>query len=116
MESIQILSLICSILGAFLFLYAIKVEFDIIKKLEKIKKSAQWKLITLLTGFFLLGYVVNIITILMEITTLREIFNALVFGFGAIFLLSVIMISNHTYSVIFEAAENEIGSDMELDD
>ncbi|QEE16937.1 hypothetical protein DSAG12_02768 [Promethearchaeum syntrophicum] len=105
MEPIQVLSLVCSSIGAVLFLVAVIFELKIIKKLKQIKKSVSWNILTFFTIFFILGYVVNIVSIIGEFLVLQQVFGALVFLFGAIFLLLIIIVSYNTYGAIFDAAE-----------
>jgi uncharacterized protein with PQ loop repeat len=114
LDYIDILGLICSIVGALIFLIAIKSEFSIIKKLKAIKKPHSWQMATGFTIFFFFGYVINVIAILAEFTVLREVFGSLIFMFGAIFLVLVVSISDKTYSAIFDAAEEDLGEDLEL--
>lgn len=109
----EILSIVCSIGGAIMFIIAILIERKIIKLLNKIKNPKSWKLEMFFTGFFFLGYILNIVSIFLEWEEVQLIFNGLVFLFGAIFLLLVVYLSFKTYSVIFKAAENEIGEDLE---
>ncbi|UYP45640.1 hypothetical protein NEF87_001925 [Candidatus Lokiarchaeum ossiferum] len=106
MDPIPLLSLVCSSIGAVLFAIAVVFEFKIIKKLKQIKKPISWAFLTFFTLFFILGYIVNIISIIWELEILQQVFGALVFIFGAIFLLIVIIVSFHTYGMIFEAAES----------
>ena len=103
-------------MGAILFIFAIHFEFQIIKKLRKIKKPKSWFLATSLTIFFILGYIVNILCVIYEWAELQMIFGALVFLFGAIFLVLVVFISFKTYSAIFEAAERELGDSLKKKD
>ena len=112
MDGFDILSIICSILGAVIFIYAIVYEFKIIKQLKKIKKPRSWQLVTVFTIFFTLGYVINIVGIILAENIpiwgeIREVLNALVFLFGGVFVAVVILISHKTYGLIFEAAERE---------
>ncbi len=108
MEPANILSLVSSILGALIFLAGIYYELKIIKTLKKIKKPRSWQILTLFTAFFILGYLVNIYSILFELGTLQAIFNGLVYLFGAVFLVMIIYISHKTYRLIFDATETEL--------
>jgi len=106
MEAIQLLSLVCSSIGAVLFALAVVYEFKIIKQLKQIKKPVSWSFLTFFTIFFILGYIINVVSILGEFLILQQVFGALVFLFGAIFLLTVIVVSYNTYNAIFSAAES----------
>lgn len=114
MEPYQILSLVSSIVGALIFFIGIYYEIKIIRTLKKIKKPREWQILTLLTAFFISGYVINIVSIFLEMTALQALFSGLVYLFGAIFLVMVIYISHKTYTLIFEAAENELDHELEL--
>ena len=116
MEPVQIVSLTCSIIGAIIFVVAIYYEIKIIKKLSKIKKPREWQILTFFTAFFIAGYVINIVSILLEMTLLQALFGGLVYLFGAVFLVIVIFISHKTYTLIFDAAENELDHELELDE
>lgn len=115
MDPINLLSLVCSIIGAGLFVVAASYEVQIIKKLDQLKKANKWKIALGLTMFFFIGYIVSIIGVLDENMLLLQVFNALVYLFGAVFLLLVIMISFRTYSVIFDVAEHQIERDLTLE-
>ncbi len=106
MEPIQLLSLLCSSAGALLFIVAVVFEFKIIKKLKQIKNPISWGFLTFFTIFFIFGYGVNIVSILGEFQVLQQVFGALIFLFGGIFLLLVIIVSYKTYVAIFDAAES----------
>ena len=105
MEPIQILSLVCSSTGAILFIVAVIFEIKIINKLKQIKKSLSWNFLTFFTIFFILGYVVNIVSIIFDYLVLQQVFGALVFLLGGFFVLLIIIVSNNTYGAIFDAAE-----------
>lgn len=116
MEPVQILSLVSSIIGAMIFVVAIYFEAKIIQRLKKIKKPREWQILTLFTAFFIAGYVINIVSIILELSLLQALFGGLVYLFGAIFLVMVIYISHKTYTLIFDAAENELDHELELDE
>lgn len=115
MDPINILYLVCSVIGAGLFVVAAFYEVQIIKKLDQLKKANKWKIALGLTLFFFVGYIVSVVGVLDNNIVLLQIFNALVYLFGAIFLLLVIMISFRTYSVIFDVAEHQIERDLTLE-
>ena len=115
MDPINLLYLVCSIIGAGLFVVAAFYEVQIIKKLDQLKKANKWKIALGLTLFFFVGYIVSVVGVLDNNIVLLQIFNALVYLFGAIFLLLVIMISFRTYSVIFDVAEHQIERDLTLE-
>jgi len=106
MDPIQLLSLVCSGIGAILFIVAVVFELKIINKLKQIKKPVSWNFLTFFTIFFFLGYVVNIVSIIFEYVEIQQIFGALVFLFGGVFVLLIIIVSFNTYGAIFEAAES----------
>jgi ABC-type Co2+ transport system permease subunit len=105
MEPVEILSLICSIIGAIFFIVAIVYEIKIMDKVKKLKAYKKWQLLTFFTAFFFLGYVVNILSLLFGWTDVAAIFGALVYAMGGAFVLLVVYVSFTTYKVIFEAAE-----------
>ena len=110
----DILSITSSIIGAVLFIYAIKIEMEIIGRLKQLKNPNKWKFAMGFTAFFTIGYIINILCIVMGWELAKEIFGALVFLFGAIFLVLVISISNKTYKAIFNAAEEELDHEHTL--
>jgi hypothetical protein len=115
MEPIFIIDICFSIVGALLFIAAFIYELRIIKLLTRIKKGGKWIIATVLTGLFFFGYIANIYAVVVENVLLQSIFNAIVYLFGAIFLILVILISYSTYHVIFEAAEKDLGADLKLE-
>ena len=116
MDWIDILSILCSIGGAVLFVYALMLEQQIIAKLKKIKQPHSWQMAMGLTAFFLVGYIVNIVAVVAELHELQMVFGALIFLFGGIFLSLVISISLKTYTAIFAAVEDEVDADMSLNE
>lgn len=115
LDAIDIMGVICSFAGAMIFLLAIKSEFSIISQLRRIKKPISWQFATGFTIFFFFGYVINAVAILTETEILSRVFNSLVFLVGAIFLVMVVWISEKTYRAIFEAAESDLGEDLEFE-
>lgn len=105
MTPIEIMSMVFSIVGAILFIVSLKIEINIIEKLRHTKAYKKWFVILILTIFFLIGYVINIYSLIVGSTEIQLIFEALIFLFGAIFLLIVVYISYSTYKIIFEEAE-----------
>jgi hypothetical protein len=105
MEAVEILSLVCSIIGAIFFIIAIVYETKIMSKVKKLKAYKKWQLLTFFTAFFFLGYVVNILSLINEWDAIAAAFGALVYAMGGAFVLLVVYVSFTTYKVIFEAAE-----------
>lgn len=105
MDPVEILSFICSIIGAIFFIIAIVYETKIMSKVKKLKAYKKWLLLTFFTGFFFLGYVVNLLSLYFRWTDVAAVFGALVYAMGGAFVLLVVYISFTTYKVIFEAAE-----------
>ena len=105
MEPVEILSLICSIVGAIFFIFALKYEMKIMRKVKKLKAYKKWQLATSFTAFFFLGYVVNILSLIFGWADVAAIFGALVYAMGGAFVLLVVYVSFTTYKIIFEAAE-----------
>ena len=105
MEPVEILSLICSIIGAIFFIIALKYEMKIMTNVKKLQAYKKWRCATFFTAFFFLGYVVNILSLGFQWTEVAAIFGALVYAMGGMFVLLVVYMSFTTYKVIFDAAE-----------
>ena len=116
MEYYEWLSVIFSVIGIVIFLFAIQYENKIIKLLDRIKKAKKWEILRIFTIFFLCGYLVNIIGLSLQLMDLINIFNACVYLGGAVFVIMIVYISFNTYNVIFAQAEADLGTDLNLKD
>jgi hypothetical protein len=114
MEPIEWINVFFSIGGAILFIIAFIFEKRIITLLNKIKKGSKWFVALILTGVFFFGYIANIYAVLTGNIVLQSIFTAIVYLFGGIFVVLVVTTAHSTYKAIFEAAERDLGEDLEL--
>jgi hypothetical protein len=99
-DPIYIFSFICSIGGALFFIISLFIIIKIKKLFPGMKVIKKWIIIQLLIVLFLCGYVFNIIFLTLEIMDVVEIMTAIVYIFGALFVLIVISLSYKTYKLI----------------
>ena len=104
---IFIISLICSIGGVLFFIYSL----FIIKKIRALFPGAKiikkWTIIQLLILIFLVGYVFNIIFLILEMTDLITFMTAIVYIFGALFVYIVINLAYNTYKLLIPEIAND---------
>jgi len=65
-----------------------------------------WTICFIFLVFFIVGYSVNIIAIILDNTIVIEIMNSLVYLAGAIFVVGVLWISHQTYRLIKESVQD----------
>ncbi|MGV9171244.1 MAG: hypothetical protein ACOC44_04635 [Promethearchaeia archaeon] len=96
------INLICSIGGVTFFI----ISLLIIKKIKALFPGAnvikKWVIIQSLIILFLFGYLFNIIFLAIDAMNLVNIMTAIVYIFGALFVLIVVNLSYKTYKVIIE--------------
>ena len=97
------LSMVFSIIGAFLFLYSIYLSWKIIKMFPESSKTLKyWYVaISLIAGFFF-GYLINILVVLSGDTELQLLLTSFVYLGGAVFVLVIVWVSYKTYKIILE--------------
>ncbi|MFX1451238.1 MAG: hypothetical protein ACFFCM_10375 [Promethearchaeota archaeon] len=101
------LNIICAIIGILLFTYCISIVLKILKLFPKAKMTRDWKIINILIIFFLIGYAINILAVILELSPILIIMQAFVYAFGALFVLIVVRLSYKTYKILIEAAESK---------
>ncbi|TFG21574.1 MAG: hypothetical protein EU529_13170 [Promethearchaeota archaeon] len=94
------LNLICSIGGIVFFLYSLYIIKRIKELFPGTRIIKKWYAIQALIILFLVGYVVNIIFLALEYIEIVTIMTAIVYIFGAIFVLIVVDLSYKTYKLI----------------
>ncbi len=98
---IQIINAIACLIGFGIFvrsfIFALKIT-DLLKETRIVK---QWRFATFLVGLFSLGYLLNIILVFIVNLETLLIVEAIVFFFGAIFVLIVFRLAYKTYDLIY---------------
>jgi len=101
------LNLLCSIGGIILFLYSL----FIIKKIRELfpgtKLIKKWLIIQALIILFLFGYIFNILFLGLGFVELLTVMTAIVYIFGALFVLMVVNLSYNTYKLILLESKSE---------
>jgi len=100
LDWISYLSLICSIGGIIFFLYSLLLVKKIKELFPGTKLIKKWIIIQTLIILFLIGYVFNIILILLQQTELIIFMVAIVYIFGSIFVALIINLGYKTYKLI----------------
>ena len=93
-------SLFCSIGGIAFFLISLLLISKIKELFPATKLIKKWVIIQILILIFLCGYVFNIIFLALELTAFTNIMVAIVYIFGALFVLIVVNLSYKTYREI----------------
>lgn len=101
------LNISCAIIGATIFGLCIVMVIKIIKLFPNAKMTKDWKIINILIIFFLFAYLLNIIAVIQNWTSILLIMQALVYLFGAIFVFIVVRLSLKTYKLLLETAKEE---------
>lgn len=98
------LNITTAVVGALVFIFCIGMVFNIIKLFPNARMTRDWKVINILIGFFLVGYLLNIIAVINAWTSVLLVMQAFVYLFGAIFVFIVVRLSLRTYKIIIESA------------
>lgn len=99
-EIVYIFSFICSISGAAFFIISLFIITKIKGLFPGSKINKKWIIIQLLIVLFLFGYVFNIIFLALNMPEIIAVMTAIVYIFGALFVLIVINLSFKTYKTI----------------
>ncbi len=102
------LNITCAVLGIALFIYCNVIVVNILRLFPKAKMRRDWKIINVLIIFFLIGYVINIIAVILGITEILLMMQAFVYAFGALFVLIIVRLSYKTYKILIETAQREV--------
>jgi hypothetical protein len=105
MEYYSILNIVCAIAGMLIFIYCIQIVSKILLHFPNAKMNKSWKVIRILIAFFLIGYILNILAVLLELNEVLLIMQALVYLFGALFVFIVVRLSYKTYQLLKQSAE-----------
>lgn len=93
-------SLFCSIGGIAFFIISLLLISKIKELFPATKLIKKWVIIQILILLFLCGYVLNIIFLSLQLTDITNIMVAIVYIFGALFVLIVVNLSYKTYREI----------------
>jgi len=104
MEWHSLLNLIFSCLGIPLLVYGLFIVRRIRSVFPKAKIMKHWTICFILILFFVIGYFVNILAIILDNSIISEIMTASVYLLGAVFIVGVLAISHLTYRLIKESA------------
>ncbi|MFX1493402.1 MAG: hypothetical protein ACFFBZ_03905 [Promethearchaeota archaeon] len=99
-DIVYIFSFICSISGAAFFVISLYIITKIKGLFPGSKINQKWIIIQLLIILFLFGYVFNIIFLALNMLDIIAVMTAIVYIFGALFVLIVINLSFKTYKTI----------------
>ncbi|MFW9947064.1 MAG: hypothetical protein ACFFDX_09580 [Candidatus Odinarchaeota archaeon] len=99
-DMVYIFSFICSISGAAFFVISLYIITKIKGLFPGSKINQKWIIIQLLIILFLFGYVFNIIFLALNMLDFIAVMTAIVYIFGALFVLIVINLSFKTYKTI----------------
>ena len=102
-----IINVAFSIAGIIIFIICEIIIIKILNLFPKAKMRLDWKVNFILILFFICGYLVNIIALLLNITVILMFMQAFVYIFGAIFVLVVINLSYRTYKILIKTATTE---------
>lgn len=98
-------NLICSIGGIVFFIISLFIIRRIMKLFPASNIAKKWIVIEILIFIFLGGYVVNIIFLALDMTSIVALFTAIVYIFGALFVFFIVSLSYNTYKTIILSQE-----------
>jgi heme A synthase len=101
------INLISSIGGIIFFVYSLTLIEKIKKLFPGSKVTKKWIIREGLIVIFLVGYILNIIFLLFNLTELVLIMTALVYFFGGLFVFIIIKLVHKTYATILAESENK---------
>ncbi len=104
MTSSELISVVMVITGA-VFLFGSLLAAGMIRSLVSETFQRKWKVIIYLIRFFLLGYLVYIITITYKLHISMELVSGAVFLGGAVFVFMIVGISKTTILTLKDAEE-----------
>lgn len=104
MEPLEILNILCAVAGIALFAYCIALVNKILKLFPGAKMNKSWKIVNVLIAFFLVGYGVNIVAVFAGLTEVLLVMQALVYLFGALFVVVVVRLSLRTFQILKQSA------------
>lgn len=100
------LLILSSIVGLLIFIYSAMKVLNIMSLLPKESKTrSYWLYAILLIVLFGLGYLFSIVAVLTGQQNLLLSIIPVIYIFGAIFVLIVVMVSLRTYKAILESSE-----------
>ncbi|MFX0006967.1 MAG: hypothetical protein ACFFA7_05125 [Promethearchaeota archaeon] len=94
------INITCSIGGIIFFIYSLIIIRKIKKLFPGSKVTKKWMLRELLIIIFLVGYLLNIMFLILEWTEVISFMTAFVYFFGGIFVLIIIKLVYNTYKTI----------------
>ncbi|MHA1309676.1 MAG: PAS domain S-box protein [Candidatus Helarchaeota archaeon] len=93
--------IICSILGFIFLLFATGFEIKILTKIKNLKIKKYYYILTVLTAFFSVGYLLNVFLVLCGYYEMNQIIIGFVYFFGSIFaLISIYLFNNFNRDLI----------------
>ena len=106
-DPISILNVVCCVIGLIVFCICEFLVIKILQLFPKAKMRRDWIAILILIGFFIIGYVVNIVSLLLNLTVVVIFMQAFVYVLGAVFVFVIIHLSYRTYKLLLEAANEK---------
>ena len=95
-----------SIIGIIIFIYSALKIIAIMNLLPKESKTrTYWLYAIILIVLFGLGYFFSIVVILTDNKSLLDSITPIIYLFGSVFVLIVVLVSYRTYKAILESAE-----------
>ena len=101
------LNLVCSIGCIIIFLYCLYIIKKIRSLFPGTKLIKKWQIIQALIILFLFGYIFNIIFLGLGFIEIVTIMTAIVYIFGALFVLIIVNLSYNTYKLILSESKTE---------
>jgi hypothetical protein len=94
------INIICSVGGIIFFIYSLILIRKIKKLFPGSKVTKKWLIRELLIYLFLVGYLMNIMFLILEFTEIISLMTAFVYFFGGVFVLIIIKLVYNTYKTI----------------
>jgi hypothetical protein len=103
MDGIGIFTIIACVIGIIDFVICFVVMLKIISLFPKDAKiSRYWKIAFSLVALFTIGYIVAIVSISLDFEIINQIMTPIVYVFGSLFVLIMVLLSLRTYKMIIK--------------
>lgn len=103
MDFIAIFTIVSAAIGITIFIFCFFLMRKIISLFpEDAKISKYWKIAFALVALFTLGYISAIVSAILEIEIINQIITPIVYVFGALFVLVMVLLSFRTYKMIMK--------------
>lgn len=103
MDGIGIFTIVSCVIGIIVFSICIYLMLKIISLFPKDAKiSRYWKIAFSLVALFTIGYIVALVSIIIDFEIINQIMTPIVYVFGSLFVLIMVLLSLRTYKMVMK--------------